>query len=180
MRSWTKNLNSDRNSVNKVRNVKKGRARVVQARARQCVGPRRRALFTTLFMAWAAELNRCLCLGQQLHPRLEQLEYPRNDIIYIRDIGQGAFGRVFQVSNQPLKNWTGQGCLSLQYWHRLTTTGCFEDFEIYSRLLSSSVSRGFPSVSVCVRAMIARWQVDHQQSWQSLEKSQHFKEMHNI
>jgi len=34
--------------------------------------------------------------GQQLHPRLEQLEYPRNDIIYIRDIGQGAFGRVFQ------------------------------------------------------------------------------------
>jgi receptor tyrosine kinase len=33
-----------------------------------------------------------------LHPKLEQLEYPRNDIIYIRDIGQGAFGRVFQVS----------------------------------------------------------------------------------
>ena len=24
------------------------------------------------------------------------LEYPRNDIIYIRDIGQGQFGRVFQ------------------------------------------------------------------------------------
>ena len=35
--------------------------------------------------------------GAQLHPKLEQLEYPRNDIIYIRDIGQGAFGRVFQV-----------------------------------------------------------------------------------
>lgn len=29
--------------------------------------------------------------------RLELLEYPRNDIIYIRDIGQGQFGRVFQV-----------------------------------------------------------------------------------
>jgi len=28
---------------------------------------------------------------------LESIEYPRNDIIYIRDIGQGAFGRVFQV-----------------------------------------------------------------------------------
>eukprot|EP00092_Neocalanus_flemingeri_P007963 GFUD01008591.1.p1 GENE.GFUD01008591.1~~GFUD01008591.1.p1 ORF type:complete len:925 (+),score=155.82 GFUD01008591.1:42-2816(+) len=34
--------------------------------------------------------------GAQLHPKLEILEYPRNDIIYIRDIGQGAFGRVFQ------------------------------------------------------------------------------------
>jgi len=34
--------------------------------------------------------------GAQIHPKLELLEYPRNDIIYIRDIGQGAFGRVFQ------------------------------------------------------------------------------------
>lgn len=28
---------------------------------------------------------------------MEQLEFPRNDIIYIRDLGQGAFGRVFQA-----------------------------------------------------------------------------------
>ena len=34
--------------------------------------------------------------------RLELLEYPRNDIIYIRDIGQGQFGRVFQVSESIL------------------------------------------------------------------------------
>jgi len=33
----------------------------------------------------------------QLNPKLEKLEFPRNDIIYLRDIGQGAFGRVFQV-----------------------------------------------------------------------------------
>lgn len=32
----------------------------------------------------------------KLNPKLEKLEYPRNDIIYIRDLGQGAFGRVFQ------------------------------------------------------------------------------------
>ena len=38
--------------------------------------------------------------GATLHPKLEVLEYPRNDIIYIRDIGQGAFGRVFQVREQ--------------------------------------------------------------------------------
>ncbi|OQR74852.1 tyrosine-protein kinase transmembrane receptor Ror2-like [Tropilaelaps mercedesae] len=33
----------------------------------------------------------------KLNPKLEKLEYPRNDIIYIRDLGQGAFGRVFQA-----------------------------------------------------------------------------------
>ena len=33
----------------------------------------------------------------QLNLQLEKIEYSRNDIIYIRDIGQGAFGRVFQV-----------------------------------------------------------------------------------
>lgn len=35
--------------------------------------------------------------GAQLNPKLEKLEYPRNDIIYIKDLGQGAFGRVFQA-----------------------------------------------------------------------------------
>lgn len=33
----------------------------------------------------------------QLNPKLEKLEYPRNNIIYIKDLGQGAFGRVFQA-----------------------------------------------------------------------------------
>lgn len=41
--------------------------------------------------------------GACLNPKLEKLEFPRNDIIYIRDLGQGAFGRVFQVNN--LKNF---------------------------------------------------------------------------
>ena len=39
--------------------------------------------------------------GAQLNPKLEKLEFPRNDIIYIRDLGQGAFGRVFQVIYHP-------------------------------------------------------------------------------
>lgn len=33
----------------------------------------------------------------QLNPKLEKLEFPRNNIIYMRDLGQGAFGRVFQA-----------------------------------------------------------------------------------
>lgn len=35
--------------------------------------------------------------GAQLNPILEKLEYPRNNIIYVKDLGQGAFGRVFQA-----------------------------------------------------------------------------------
>ncbi|XP_001601716.1 tyrosine-protein kinase transmembrane receptor Ror2 [Nasonia vitripennis] len=35
--------------------------------------------------------------GIQLNPKLEKLEFPRNNIIYVRDLGQGAFGRVFQA-----------------------------------------------------------------------------------
>lgn len=31
------------------------------------------------------------------NPKLEKLEFPRNNIIYVKDLGQGAFGRVFQV-----------------------------------------------------------------------------------
>ncbi|KAL7988634.1 hypothetical protein Chor_007553 [Crotalus horridus] len=32
-----------------------------------------------------------------LNPKLFSLEYPRNNIEYVRDIGEGAFGRVFQA-----------------------------------------------------------------------------------
>ncbi|KAH7638363.1 tyrosine-protein kinase transmembrane receptor ror2-like protein [Dermatophagoides farinae] len=35
------------------------------------------------------------CTSAILNPKLEPLEYPRNKIIYVRDIGCGAFGRVF-------------------------------------------------------------------------------------
>lgn len=35
--------------------------------------------------------------GSQLNPKLEKLEFPRNDIIFMKDLGQGAFGRVFQA-----------------------------------------------------------------------------------
>ena len=38
------------------------------------------------------------CVASQLNPCLEKLEYPRNDIIYVKDLGHGAFGRVFQAS----------------------------------------------------------------------------------
>ncbi|KAL8574877.1 hypothetical protein ACOMHN_003437 [Nucella lapillus] len=33
----------------------------------------------------------------RLNPKLEGYEFPRNDIVFLRDIGQGAFGRVFKA-----------------------------------------------------------------------------------
>lgn len=32
-----------------------------------------------------------------LNTKLEKLEYPRENVVYVRSLGQGAFGRVFQV-----------------------------------------------------------------------------------
>ncbi|XP_072016476.1 muscle, skeletal receptor tyrosine protein kinase-like [Amphiura filiformis] len=41
-------------------------------------------------------------LSRSYNPKLQYLEYPRNDIMYIRDIGEGAFGRVFQATTPRL------------------------------------------------------------------------------
>ncbi|KAM9093731.1 muscle, skeletal receptor tyrosine-protein kinase isoform 4-T4 [Sarcophilus harrisii] len=38
-----------------------------------------------------------------LNPKLLSLEYPRNNIEYVRDIGEGAFGRVFQARAPGLR-----------------------------------------------------------------------------
>lgn len=35
--------------------------------------------------------------SNRLNPKLEALEFPRNDIVFVEDIGQGAFGRVFKA-----------------------------------------------------------------------------------
>jgi hypothetical protein len=42
--------------------------------------------------------------GALLHPSLHPLQYDRNNIVFLQDLGQGAFGRVFQVS-QPYLCW---------------------------------------------------------------------------
>lgn len=38
----------------------------------------------------------------KLNAKLEKLEYPRADVVYVRSLGQGAFGRVFQVVEFPI------------------------------------------------------------------------------
>ncbi|XP_071952075.1 muscle, skeletal receptor tyrosine protein kinase-like isoform X2 [Antedon mediterranea] len=39
---------------------------------------------------------------KSFNPRLETFEYPRNNVVYIKDIGEGAFGRVFQAQAPSL------------------------------------------------------------------------------
>lgn len=40
--------------------------------------------------------SNCSDTDSVFNHKLEKLEYPRNNIIYVKDLGQGAFGRVFQ------------------------------------------------------------------------------------
>ena len=67
------------------------------------------------------------------------------------------------------------------YLSRIGTTGCplnivfFEDLKIYSELCPLSVSPGYQ----CVYKMAGQTPA-LQQNRQSLEKSKHFKEKHNI
>ncbi|XP_027205608.2 tyrosine-protein kinase transmembrane receptor Ror2-like [Dermatophagoides pteronyssinus] len=53
------------------------------------------SLPTDLDLSKLPSNNTYHCTSAILNPKLEPLEYPRNKIIYIRDIGCGAFGRVF-------------------------------------------------------------------------------------
>ncbi|XP_038579836.1 muscle, skeletal receptor tyrosine protein kinase-like [Micropterus salmoides] len=65
---------------------------------------RKRAMETPTMSALPSELlldrlhpNPCTSGSLLLNSKLLALEYPRNNIQYVRDIGEGAFGRVFQA-----------------------------------------------------------------------------------
>ena len=72
----------------------------------------------------------------QLHPSLENLEYPRNDIIYIRDIGQGAFGRVFQAKAPGLVNGEDFTMVAVKMLKEEATDDLQKDFEKEATLLA--------------------------------------------
>lgn len=72
----------------------------------------------------------------QLNPRLETLEYPRNDIIYIRDIGQGAFGRVFQAKAPGLLKGEEFTMVAVKMLKEEATEDLQTDFEREACLMS--------------------------------------------
>eukprot|EP00090_Calanus_glacialis_P001913 TRINITY_DN11429_c0_g1_i1.p1 TRINITY_DN11429_c0_g1~~TRINITY_DN11429_c0_g1_i1.p1 ORF type:complete len:925 (-),score=149.21 TRINITY_DN11429_c0_g1_i1:197-2971(-) len=74
--------------------------------------------------------------GAQLHPKLELLEYPRNDIIYIRDIGQGAFGRVFQGKAPGLLPGEEFTTVAVKMLKEEATDDMAADFEREAMILS--------------------------------------------
>ncbi|KAF5272825.1 hypothetical protein FQR65_LT00421 [Abscondita terminalis] len=74
--------------------------------------------------------------GVTLNPKLEQFEYPRNDIIYIRDLGQGAFGRVFQAKAPGLVPGEDFTVVAVKMLKEEASEDLQEDFEKEACLLS--------------------------------------------
>ncbi|XP_065226588.1 tyrosine-protein kinase transmembrane receptor Ror2 [Planococcus citri] len=71
-----------------------------------------------------------------LNPKLEKLEFPRNDIIYIRDLGQGAFGRVFQAKAPGLLKGEEFTIVAVKMLKNEATDDLRSDFEREACLLS--------------------------------------------
>ena len=72
----------------------------------------------------------------RLNPKLEHLEYPRNDIIYIRDVGQGAFGRVFQGKAPGLIQGEEFTMVAVKMLKEEASDDLLRDFEREAGLLS--------------------------------------------
>lgn len=71
-----------------------------------------------------------------MNPKLEQLEYPRNDIIYIGDLGQGAFGRVFQAKAPGLVPGEDFTIVAVKMLKEEATDDLQDDFEKEACLLA--------------------------------------------
>jgi receptor tyrosine kinase len=76
--------------------------------------------------------------GAALSPLLETLEYPRNDIIYLRDIGQGAFGRVFQGKAPGLMSGEEFTMVAVKMLKEEATDDLLTDFEKEATLLAGA------------------------------------------
>lgn len=72
----------------------------------------------------------------KLNPKLELMEFPRNDIIYIKDIGQGAFGRVFQAKAPALNKTEEFTMVAVKMLKEEATEDLQSDFEREACLMS--------------------------------------------
>ncbi|XP_022901245.2 tyrosine-protein kinase transmembrane receptor Ror2 [Onthophagus taurus] len=74
--------------------------------------------------------------GARLNPKLERLEFPRNNIIYIKDLGQGAFGRVFQAKAPDLVSGEEFTLVAVKMLKDDATEDLQDDFEKEACLLA--------------------------------------------
>ena len=79
----------------------------------------------------------------KLSSKLEALEYPRNDIVYIRDIGQGAFGRVFKARAPNLTKDGQDRVIAVKMLKEDASDDLLQDF---SREASLMADFGHPNI----------------------------------
>ena len=72
---------------------------------------------------------------QLMHTKLEALEYPRNKIVYIADIGQGAFGRVFKAKAPHLVPGEEQTVVAVKVLKDEASEEMQKDFEREASLM---------------------------------------------
>ncbi|KAF7494770.1 Muscle, skeletal receptor tyrosine protein kinase [Sarcoptes scabiei] len=76
------------------------------------------------------------CTSAILNPKLESLEYPRNKIVYVRDIGSGAFGRVFLAKAPCLHKDEDFTWVAVKVLRQEATVDMQSDFEREAILMS--------------------------------------------
>lgn len=72
----------------------------------------------------------------RLNPKLEAYEYPRNDVVYIRDIGQGAFGRVFKARAPNLTKGEDSTLIAVKMLKEDASEDLQTDFEREASLMA--------------------------------------------
>ena len=78
------------------------------------------------------------CVDQpiRMNPKLEAFEYPRNDVVYIRDIGQGAFGRVFKARAPNLTKGGDSTLIAVKMLKEDASEDLQSDFEREASLMA--------------------------------------------
>jgi receptor tyrosine kinase len=72
----------------------------------------------------------------KLNPRLQTLEYPRNDVVYLCDIGQGAFGRVFKAKAKDITEDIGECFVAVKMLKDDANEDLQQDFEREASLMA--------------------------------------------
>ncbi|XP_062617208.1 tyrosine-protein kinase transmembrane receptor Ror2-like isoform X1 [Saccostrea cucullata] len=71
----------------------------------------------------------------KINPKLQNMEYPRNDIVYIRDIGQGAFGRVFKAKAPNIINNQSESLIAVKMLKEDASEELLQDFQREASLM---------------------------------------------
>uniref|UniRef100_A0A8D0GC51 receptor protein-tyrosine kinase n=1 Tax=Sphenodon punctatus TaxID=8508 RepID=A0A8D0GC51_SPHPU len=71
-----------------------------------------------------------------LNPKLLSLEYPRNNIEYVRDIGEGAFGRVFQARAPGLLSYESFTMVAVKMLKEEASADMQADFQREAALMA--------------------------------------------